>query len=284
MRIHVARAAGFCFGVRRAIQMATNTAQTDQEVRMLGAIVHNEHVVRKIRESGIETLQDLGEMKSGTLLLRAHGATPEIYRQAQRQGLKIVDATCPLVKEIHEAACRLEKEGYQVVVIGDHGHDEVVGIAGQVREAVVFSSPEEVVSHPRSLKKIGVIVQSTQDMDRVKSILAELAARCRELKFLNTICKPTSDHQQEIRQMPKNNDVMIIVGSFTSANTTRLTQIAAALNPRTHQVQSAEELRPEWFEEARDIGVSAGASTPDWILEEVIHRITEMTGGERSPD
>jgi 4-hydroxy-3-methylbut-2-enyl diphosphate reductase len=118
-------------------------------------------------------------------------------------------------------------------------------------------------------------------MDQVKAILAELSGRCRELKFLNTICKPTSDHQQEIRRMPQCNDVMIIVGSFTSANTTRLTQIAAALNPKTYQVQSVEELQTEWFAGARRVGISAGASTPDWILEPVVRRIGEITGGEQ---
>ncbi len=278
--IRIAKSAGFCFGVRRAIQMALRAAETNTDVYMLGAIVHNEHVVRQIRQSGVHMCRRLEDIPEGaSLLLRAHGAVPEVYERAGRQGLRILDATCPLVKEIHKAVRSLEQEGYQIVIIGDHSHDEVLGIAGQVRQAMVFSCVSELYDHPGFWKKIGVVVQSTQDMEKVRAILMELISRCHELRFINTICQPTADHQQEIRLMPPANDVMIIVGSLSSANTTRLTQIALSLNPRSYQVQSADELQPVWFRGAKSIGVSAGASTPDWILQQVIDRLQEITGG-----
>jgi 4-hydroxy-3-methylbut-2-enyl diphosphate reductase len=210
--------------------------------------------------------------------MRAHGTLPEIHREAKARGLQIVDATCPLVREIHEVARGMEAEGYRLIVIGDHGHDEVVGIAGQVGSADIVATPEEARILPRT-KRAGVVVQSTQDINNVKSIVAELVSRCQEIRFVNTICGPTRRHQNEIRTMPLEHEVMVIVGSFTSANTCRLTQISASLNPRTHQVQCAEDLQPGWFEGVERVGVSAGASTPDRLIREVAERIASFRPG-----
>ncbi|MBI4531807.1 MAG: 4-hydroxy-3-methylbut-2-enyl diphosphate reductase [Candidatus Latescibacteria bacterium] len=276
MKINLAKSAGFCFGVERAIEIALDSTEHYDNVWMLGDIVHNEHVVNQIGEAGIHVTKKLPDIPDGTLLLRAHGTVPEIYQKAREQGLNIVDATCPLVLDIHDTAKELEAEGYQLVIIGDHGHDEVVGIAGQVsHEAIVVASPDEAQNLKR-LKKAGVVVQSTQDIDNVRAIIAELILKCREMKFINTICGPTTRHQNEIRKMPHVNDVMIIVGSRTSANTLRLTQISTALNPHTYQVQSADDVDPSWFNDAETVGVSAGASTPDWVIDEVVKRIEEI--------
>lgn len=247
---------------------------------MLGDIVHNEFVVDQIRRAGIQVVQDLGEIERGTLLLRAHGTVPELYRRAQEQGLEVVDATCPMVLDIHRIVRKLEEEGYQVVIVGDMNHDEVRGIAGQVKDALVVSSPGDVDAWPhKRWPRLGVVVQSTQNMENVQAILARLAAFCRELRFINTICRPTADHQDEIRRMPHENDVMIVVGSLTSANTRRLTQLSSAINPRTYQVQTAAELDPGWFVGAETVGISAGASTPDTIIEAVIERLQEFCPG-----
>lgn len=279
MKITVATSAGFCFGVRDAIEMAFDAAKKrEKDVWMLGDIVHNEHVVRDIHDAGVKVVKRLDDVAGGTLLLRAHGTVPQVYEEARQRGLNIVDATCPLVSEIHEVARCLESEGYHLVIIGDHGHDEVVSIAGQVKEATVVASPEEA-RKVRRIRRAGVVVQSTQDIQNVKAILPELVSRCQEIKFINTICGPTRRHQNEIRTMPLENDVMVIVGSFTSANTCRLTQISAALNPRTHQVQSAQDLDPAWFEGAETVGVSAGASTPDRLIREVTQRIASFRPG-----
>lgn len=276
MKINLAKSAGFCFGVERAIEIALDSAERYDNVWMLGDIVHNEHVVQKINEAGIHIVKKLPDAPEGTLLLRAHGTVPEIYEKAREQSLNIVDATCPLVVDIHDTAKELEAEGYQLVIIGDHGHDEVIGIAGHVsHEAIVVASPEEARDLKR-LKKAGVIVQSTQDIDNVRAIVTELVMKCREMKFINTICGPTTRHQNEIRKMPQTNDVMIIVGSKTSANTLRLTQISKALNPRTYRVLSADDIDPIWFEGAETVGISAGASTPDWTINEVVKRIEEI--------
>ncbi|HEX7125711.1 MAG TPA: 4-hydroxy-3-methylbut-2-enyl diphosphate reductase [Thermodesulfobacteriota bacterium] len=276
MIVNRADTAGACFGVKRAFDIAMKTAKSDERVVMLGDIVHNEHVVRKIDEAGVTVMKDLDSVPAGsTLILRAHGAVPEIYDAAERRGLKIVDATCPMVFEIHDEVKALAQEGYSIVVIGDHGHDEVVGIAGQVPGAIVVSNPDEARLIPRK-RKIGVVTQSTQNIDNVRQCVAELCLKSREVRFINTICAPTKNHQDEIRTMPYENDVMVIIGSLTSANTCRLTEIARNINPRSYQVASAAELRPEWFVGARTVGVSAGASTPDWIIDEVVAALERM--------
>ena len=277
MRILVAKSAGFCFGVKRAVRMALETAKNEKEpVYMLGDIVHNEHVVRKLDEAGIRVVDSLEQVESGILMIRAHGAIPQIYNVARAKGLKIIDATCPLVLEIHKFAKQLDDEGYTVVVIGDHGHDEVIGIAGQLESAAIISTPEEAENTFDKISRLGVVVQSTQNIKNVQKILSVLAAKCQEIKFFNTICAPTTQHQREIRSLPKENDVMIIIGSRKSANTCRLTAISKELNPSTYQVESAEDVLSEWFEGAASVGVSAGASTPDNIIQQVIEKIRKI--------
>ncbi|MBI2841273.1 MAG: 4-hydroxy-3-methylbut-2-enyl diphosphate reductase [Acidobacteria bacterium] len=280
MEINLARTAGFCFGVRRAIKIALKEATKSSSVYMLGDIVHNEHVVRDINQSGIKVVSEMEHIpEGGTILLRAHGSRPDVYSDAGSHGLTIVDATCPMVVEIHDEAKILESQGYKIAIIGDHNHDEVLGIAGQIKSSIVFATPREAREHKGYYKKLGVVVQSTQDIENVRTIVSELITKASELRFINTICKPTKDHQEEIRTMPTENDLMIIVGSFTSANTIRLTEIARGINPRTHQVQSASDIDPAWFEGVERVGVSAGASTPDYIIKEVVERIAEI--GER---
>jgi len=276
--IIVARSAGQCFGVKRAFNIAMEAAQSEDHVVMLGDIVHNEHVVQRIDEAGVNVVREVEKIEEkGTLLVRAHGAGPEIYTQAREQGLKILDATCPLVHEIHQVAREMEAAGYRVIVIGDHGHDEVVGIAGQVEDAVVLSGPEEVADRvPKRLKKAGVVVQSTQNFENVRKILFELLPMVRELRYVDTICGPTKTHQRDIRDLPGRCDIMVIVGSFTSANTCRLTEISRAINPASHQVEDATGLDPGWFAGAETIGVTAGASTPDWIIEEVVKALEAL--------
>ena len=276
--IILAQSAGQCFGVKRAFKLAMEAARHDQHVVMLGDIVHNEHVVQRIDEAGVRVVEDLDRLeKPGTLLIRAHGAAPEVYRSARERGLEVIDATCPLVHEIHRKAREMAADGYRLIVVGDHGHDEVIGIAGQVEDAIVLARPGEVAERvPERLEKAGVVVQSTQTLENVQRILAELETRVEDLRYADTICGPTKTHQRDIRSLPAEVDVMVIVGSFTSANTCRLTEISREKNPRSYQVEDATGLREEWFENMGKIGVTAGASTPDWVIEEVLERLRAL--------
>lgn len=265
MKIRVARSAGFCFGVKRALDIARKTAQAHTNAVMLGDIVHNEDVIRAIEKEGIKKIKRLSYGKNKTLLIRAHGASQAIFEKAKRLGYKVIDATCPMVREIHDIAKRMEQKGYSVIIIGDKKHDEVSGIVGQLKnKALIIDDIKDI--RPMAVKKIKkacVVVQSTQNLEKALKIAAQLKKLIRDLEFFNTICGPTRKKQSEIKSMPLKNDAMVIIGSKTSANTRRLYEISKALNKRTYWVQYKEDLKKEWFKNARSIGVTAGASTPD---------------------
>lgn len=273
MKIVVAKDAGYCFGVRDAVNLAYDSARDDGQVYMLGHIVHNERVVRDLDQAGARVVDSLEKIPQGArVLFRAHGTATHIWDQAQGKGMNIVDATCPLVREIHEEVVKLEKEGRPIIIIGDHGHDEVVGISSQVENPIIVSTPEEAQAL-RKMKRAGVVSQSTQTIENVQKIINILMTKVYDLRFVNTICFPTKRNQEQIKELAKQSDVMIIIGSFTSANSKRLTQLAKEINPNTHQVNSAGEINAKWFDGVEQVGISAGASTPDYLIQEVKGKI-----------
>ncbi len=277
MRIELAKHAGYCFGVRDAVELALESAKKYGTVYMLGDIVHNEVVVRRLAEAGVKVVNSLDEAKDAPLLFRAHGTPTEVWGDAEQRGLEVLDGTCPLVSKIHQEVRELDREGRKVVIVGDHGHDEVVGIASQVKDAVVVNGPKEAEALPR-MRRCGVVSQSTQMLDNVIAVMNVLYRKVVDLRFINTICFPTRYNQEEIRELATDNDVVIIVGSFTSANTKRLTKISRSLNPRSYQVTEPGDLDDAWFEGAESVGVSAGASTPDEMIDAVIERIRRIDG------
>ena len=276
MKVTLARGSGFCFGVRDAVEMAHESAGEFGNVFMLGDIVHNEHVVHQLDDAGVLVVNDLDKVEGAPVLFRAHGTSTDVWKNAEEKGLNIIDATCPLVTQIHEEVKQLAEEGRQVFIIGDHGHDEVVGIASQVEGATVLSTPEEAEAL-RKMKRIGVVSQSTQTIENVQEILNVLVTKAADLRFINTICFPTTRNQNAIKELSSVNDVMIIIGSFTSANTKRLTSISRKINENTYQVQSADDLENGWFSDIDTVGVSAGASTPDILIQKVISRLNEIS-------
>ncbi len=275
MKINLAKTGGFCFGVRRAIAIALKTAESGTPIEMLGDIVHNEDVVRQMNDAGIRTIKRLGKGDNKTLLIRAHGASQEVFDKALQRGYRIVDATCPKVRRIYKLAELSKHEGREVIIIGDKNHDEVRGIVGQLKgKAIVIDSLQRMpLGQIKRISKASVVVQSTQNLDATLDILARLKQHIKSLTFYNTICKPTRIKQQEIKILPLQNDVMIIIGSRASANTRRLFEIARSLNKRTCWIQSKGELKAGWFKGAKSVGVMAGASTPDETTREVIERI-----------
>ena len=189
--------------------------------------------------------------------------------------MNIIDATCPLVKEIHHEVKKLTQEDRPVIIIGDHGHDEVVGIASQVENAVVVATADEA-KRLRKMKRAGVVSQSTQSIENVQAIINILMTKVFDLRFVNTICFPTKRNQEQIIELAKESDVIIIIGSFTSANSKRLALLSSQVNPVTYQVNSADELDELWFRDVAHVGISAGASTPDYLIEEVKARIEQF--------
>jgi 4-hydroxy-3-methylbut-2-enyl diphosphate reductase len=273
MKIFLARDAGYCFGVRDAVNLAYDTAEAKGEVYMLGTIVHNERVIENLANAGakvVETLDDVPENKP--ILFRAHGTAPELWKKADKKKLDLVDATCPLVTEIHDEIKKLEEEGRRTIIIGDHGHDEVIAIAAQVSDPIIVANVDEAKTL-RKMKKAGVVSQSTQMIENVQEIMNILMEKVFDIRFVNTICFPTRRNHEQIKELALQCDVMIVIGSFTSANSKRLTQLALERNKRSYQVTTAEELDMSWFNDCETIGISAGASTPDEIINDVVKHI-----------
>ncbi|MFA5144517.1 MAG: 4-hydroxy-3-methylbut-2-enyl diphosphate reductase [Candidatus Omnitrophota bacterium] len=278
MKTNLAKSAGFCFGVKRAIDIAYKTLAKNKNVYMLGNIVHNEDVAGKLKNAGIKKCEKLSYGKNKIFLIRAHGAGLNIVGKAGKLGYKIVDATCPMVKEIHKIVHNAENKGYAIIVIGDKKHAEVLGIIGQLKSrAIVIEDANNIPwDKLKKIKKACIVVQSTQNLEKVVKITAALTPRIKELRFFNTICQPTRIKQQEAKRMPLENDVMIIVGSKTSANTKRLWEISKSLNNRSYWVQSKRNIKPAWFKGAKTTGITAGASTPDDTTKEVIAYIKKI--------
>ena len=278
MKINVAKSAGFCFGVKRALKIAREIAQSETAVEMLGDIVHNEDVVKTIEKARIRKVKRLREGNNKTLLIRAHGASADVYKRAEKKGYKIVDATCPMVKEIHDIVQISKKEGCKILIIGDKQHDEVRGIMGQLNNrAIVIDGMNNIpLDEIKKIEKACVVVQSTQNVQKTLRIVDALKKHIRELKFYNTICKPTRIKQKEATDMPLANDVMIIIGSRTSANTKRLYEISKSHNKRSYWIESGTAVNPKWFKGAKSVGVMAGASTPDTTTKQVIKRIRSL--------
>ncbi|MEE2764998.1 MAG: 4-hydroxy-3-methylbut-2-enyl diphosphate reductase [Candidatus Neomarinimicrobiota bacterium] len=273
MKILLAKDAGYCFGVRDAVNMAYDTTDEYDEVYMLGDIVHNETVVRNLAKAGIKVVTSINNVpKEKPVLFRAHGTDPRVWNDATEKNLNIIDATCPLVIEIHEEIKKLEAEGRKTIIIGDHGHDEVVAIAAQVSDPIIISNQGEAHTLGK-MKKAGVVSQSTQMIENVQEIINILMEKVFDLRFINTICFPTRRNHEQIKKLATMCDIMIIIGSFTSANSKRLTQLALERNPQSYQVTSVDDLNSDWFKGSEIIGISAGASTPDNIINEIVEEI-----------
>ncbi|MCD6204894.1 MAG: 4-hydroxy-3-methylbut-2-enyl diphosphate reductase [Candidatus Marinimicrobia bacterium] len=276
LSITVAEDAGFCFGVRRALDIVRDAVKRYGKVAMLGDIVHNERVVLDLERLGVKVYQDINDIPDGVpVIFRSHGTSENIWRQARERDMTIIDATCPLVREIHQAAKELEADGRQVIIIGDPGHDEVEGIASRVADPIIIANPQDADSLEK-IGKAGVVIQSTQFHENVKGILAKLVMKIKDLRIINTICKPTRNRQSQLRELAEKKDVIIVVGSFTSANTKRLTSIAEKINPSSYQVQNVDDIQSDWFRNAKSVGISAGASTPDEIVTEVKEKISAL--------
>ncbi|MEC7621650.1 MAG: 4-hydroxy-3-methylbut-2-enyl diphosphate reductase [Candidatus Neomarinimicrobiota bacterium] len=276
MKILLAKNAGYCFGVRDAVDMAYDTAKEHGDVYMLGHIVHNENVVNDLDKAGAKVVDSLDKVPEGRpVLLRAHGTHVDIWKEAKQKNMNIVDATCPLVRDIHDEIKQLEADGRKIIIIGDHGHDEVVGIASQVKNPMIVATPEEAIKL-RKTKRAGVVSQSTQTIENVQEIVNILMNKVVDLRFINTICFPTKRNQEQIKELSEKCDVMFVIGSFTSANSKRLTDLSKERNKRSYQVTCALDINEKWLEDCNVVGISAGASTPDNIIEEVLDRIKEI--------
>ena len=276
MQVKVARHAGVCYGVERALQLAIEAAEGDARVQTLGPLIHNPQAVAVLRQNGVEVAKTLDDVEDGTLVIRSHGVEPAIIDAARCKGLNVVDATCPFVSKAHDAAGALHAEGYAVIIVGEADHPEVEGICAHAGgKALIVQEPSELPERLRR-RKVGIVVQTTQPPARLQAVVDAVLPRVAELRVYNTICSATTQRQVSAEELASEVDVMVVVGGHNSGNTTRLAEISSSVNERTYHVETAEELDPSWFEDASLVGVTAGASTPDRQMQDVISAIESL--------
>lgn len=276
MKISIAPGSGFCFGVKRAIGLAERALEESEgPFYTLGELIHNPQVVGQFEKRGLRVAKTISEVDRGTLVIRCHGASGEVIEAARRKNLKVVDATCPFVKKAQELAFLLSDAGYRVVILGDSGHPEVDAIAAGVSDVVVIGNEAEA-KRLKKAEKMGVVAQTTQAVETLSKVVRVLVSKAQELRVYNTICETTFNRQAETLKLAGEVDVMVVVGGRNSANTARLYDICRSKVRRTHWVESASELKREWFTGAVRVGVTGGASTPDWLIREVADRIASV--------
>jgi (E)-4-hydroxy-3-methyl-but-2-enyl pyrophosphate reductase len=276
VEIRKASVQGFCFGVAITVKKAEEAIAARDTVTTLGHVVHNPQMVESLSARGLRNADSVDSVDSGALFVRAHGLPVGVFEEAQRKGLEIIDATCPMVTKIHVQAEKLKADGYKIIVIGDPAHPEVKGTLSHVPGAWCIQRVEDVEALPRS-SRVGVVVQSTWSGHQFTEIVKALAAKYYEVRAVNTICTDTHNRQKEASRLAHDVEVMVVVGGKTSANTKHLADLSESHGARSYHIEDASELRPEWFEGVHVAGLMSGASTPGWLVDQVESRMEELS-------
>ncbi len=276
MQVRIARTAGFCWGVRRTVDKVMEVADARHEVVTLGPVIHNPQAVERMRERGVGTVSAVAEVPAGTtVVVRTHGAVKAELDAAKARGIEVVDGTCPYVKYPQVMAQRLSREGYHVVIVGDANHAEVKGVVSYAEGPCTLVKPGAPIPEIQG-KKVAVIAQTTCIGAEFERVVGALALRHKEVRAVNTICSDTDERQDDARQLAGEVDAVVVVGGKNSANTRHLAEICRGIQPRTWHVETCDELQPEWFDGCQVVGISAGASTPDWVVEGVAERLAAL--------
>lgn len=283
MQILLAREMGFCFGVRRTVEMMEEAVRERGEMVSLGSVVHNPQVVEKLRREGLEVIKDVSEAREKPVAITAHGVGPGVIQNLQRAGVEIVDTTCPIVTRSQQWAKKLTDEGYGLVVFGDPNHKEVRGVLGWANGRVMVVEPHQEPGRlPADFpSRIGVLSQTTETEQRFSSFVKQLfetnMERISELRVINTLCHATTSQQTATIELAAQVDLMIVVGGRESANTRHLADVSRDCGVETYHIERADEIRPEWLRGRERVGVTAGASTPDYAVDEVRARLEELS-------
>ena len=277
LEVITAEEAGFCFGVERAIEMVLEAAGENEELNVytLGPLIHNPQVVEKLEEKNVKVASSLAEIDSGIVIIRSHGVAPEVIEEARKKDLKIIDATCPFVKNAQKYAKQLVDEGYQTFIYGDEDHPEVQGIYGASDKKAIIIRDKEDLKSVDLKSKVGFVAQTTKSPESFRDIINLVATEVKELKVFNTICNTTDVRQSSAKKLAEDVDIMFVIGGHNSANTTRLAEICAATNTPTYHIETAAEIDKKWLSGKNKVGITAGASTPDWLIREVVQLMNE---------
>lgn len=274
MKVELAKSAGFCFGVKRAVDLVYEEVKKSKEVYTFGPIIHNEEVVKDLEKKGVTVIQSIEELKSisqGTIIIRSHGVSKEIYDTMKAQNLNIVDATCPFVKKIHKHVMEQSNLGNTIIIIGNNQHPEVEGIRGWCQDgAVVLENEEEAKNlHLETSKKVCIVSQTTFNYKKFKDLVEIISKKGYDILALNTICNATEERQTEAKQLAKISEAMIVIGGKNSSNTQKLYEICKKECENTYYIQTLVDLDLKKFESFGSVGITAGASTPNNIIKEV---------------
>ncbi len=276
MKILRAEHLGMCFGVRDAIALARETAQ-HEPLTILGDLVHNETVLAELRAKGIRIQNDAKEVATQTVMITAHGASERKVAAVRERGLRVLEATCPLVHVAHQAVAKLVRQGFHPIIIGKREHVEVRGLTDDLAEFDVVLNEADVLQLEER-PRFGVAAQTTQPIERVRHLVGLIRRRFpnSEVRFIDTVCQPTKQRQNAAVELAQQSDVVIVIGGAHSNNTHELVRTCHRYCDHVHHVQTADDLRPEWFEPAQSVGITAGTSTPDTVIDGVENRLREI--------
>lgn len=290
-RILIAQSAGFCFGVKRAISIANETAsktagggrtgRAGTPIYSLGPLIHNPQAVEELEKKGVCVVESVDDIPCGKVIVRSHGITRSDAEALAGKGIRIIDATCPFVKKAQEYARSLSRGGYAVIVVGDANHPEVKSIISYIEPGVPILTSLSDLRESSGIRKAGIVAQTTQSFENLMEFVSTALKKIQEVRVYNTICHATVLRQKESTAIARKADVMIVLGGYNSANTRRLAEICRESNPRTHHIETAAELSPEALSGVSCVGVTAGASTPEWIIEELVERIRSFWQEEK---
>ena len=276
VKITIAKSAGFCFGVKRAIDLAQDIASKNSDVYTFGPLIHNPQEVARLEKENIKVIEDYSKIEKGVLVLRTHGIPLDIYENlSKKENIKIVDAACPFVKKAQDIIKELSKDSEQIVIVGEKKHPEVVALVSYGKGKCLVVEDKNEVKNVKKTDIIYIVSQTTQSPKKFEEIVNEIS-KISQVKVFNTICRATFDRQSAAAKLAKEVDVMIVIGGKNSGNTTRLYQICSNIT-KTYHIEDVDEIEPAWFDKVEAVGITAGASTPDWIIENIKRRIKEIT-------
>jgi 4-hydroxy-3-methylbut-2-en-1-yl diphosphate reductase len=279
MKIEKARELGFCFGVRRALKIIEGAAEGNPQIVTLGPIVHNKTVVARLKALGVGVVENINDLNGGVIAVSSHGVSPATFEKIQAKNSSVIDTTCPIVRSAQKAAQRLARAGFGVIIFGEATHPEVRGLLGWAGEKAIASMDVASVDIEKMPKRIGILSQTTQSRGEfsefVNRLIEKLLPYAQEIRIINTLCQETQKRQSAAEELAETSALMIVIGGHNSANTRRLAEVCSPI-VETHHIENAGEIDANWLKGKSKIGVTAGASTPDEAIEQVINRIKSL--------
>ena len=272
IKVFVAKHSGFCFGVKRAMHIIENVSKSEKSKPLytLGPIIHNPQTVDKLKKKNIFPLANLNKIKKGTIILRTHGVEKEYLKKLSSMNVDVIDATCPFVSRAQNYVRILNKNGYRVIIIGERNHPEVLALKSQINNAIILENMKDI-KKIRNIKsqKVGIVSQTTQSIENFKAMVCVVMDYFKEVLVINTICNATSQRQKSAIALAKKVDLMLIIGGKNSGNTKRLYTLCKGIANRTYHIETEKEIKKSMLKNIKNVGIAAGTSTPDWIINDV---------------